>query len=58
VSEAEFIEGNLVGTPEEIVSRIEEFIDVGVTYIMMRFPDIMKNEPLQLFADKVISVFR
>jgi len=58
VSEAEFIEGNLVGTPEEIVSRIEEFIDVGVTYIMMRFPDIMKNESLQLFADKVISVFR
>jgi len=58
VSKAQFIEGNLVGIPEEIISRIEEFIDVGVTYIMMRFPDMMKNEPLQLFAYKVMAAFR
>jgi F420-dependent oxidoreductase-like protein len=58
VSKEEFINGNLVGTPEEIVGRIEEFVDVGVTYTMMRFADIMEDEPLQLFADKVISVFR
>jgi len=57
VSKAQFVEGNLVGTPEEVISRIEEFIDVGVTYIMMRFPDMMKNEPLQLFADKVMPAF-
>jgi len=57
VSKAQFVEGNLVGTPEELISRIEEFIDVGVTYIMMRFPDMMKNEPLQLFADKVMPAF-
>jgi len=58
VSKAQFVEGNLVGTPEEVISRIEEFIDVGVTYIMMRFPDMMKSEPLQLFADKVMPAFR
>jgi len=58
VSKAQFIEGNLVGTPEEVISRIEEFIDIGVTYIMMRFPDMMKDEPLQLFADKVMPAFR
>jgi F420-dependent oxidoreductase-like protein len=58
ISKTQFIEGNLVGTPEEIVSRIEEYIDVGVTYIMMRFPDMMENEPLQLFADGVIPAFR
>jgi len=58
VSKAQFIEGNLVGIPEQIVSRIEEFIDVGVTYIMMRFPDMIKNEPLQLFADEVMAAFR
>jgi len=57
-SKSQFIEGNLVGTPEQIKSRIEEFIDVGVTYIMMRFPDMMKNEPLQLFADKVMPAFQ
>jgi len=58
VSKAQFIEGNLVGTPEEIISRIEEFIDVGVTYIMMRFPDIMETDPLLLFADEVMPAFR
>ncbi len=58
VSKTQFIEGNLVGTPEEIISRIAEFIHVGVTYIMMRFPDMMKNEPFQLFSDKVMPAFR
>jgi len=58
VSKSQFVEGNLVGTPGGIISRIEEFSDVGVTYIMMRFPDMMKNEPLQLFADKVMPAFR
>jgi len=58
VSKAQFIEGNLVGTPEEVISRIGEFIDIGVTYIMMRFPDMMKNEPIRLFADEVMSAFR
>jgi len=58
VSKTQFTEGNLIGTPKEIISRIEEFIDVGVDYIMMRFPDMMKNEPLQLFADEVMPSFR
>ena len=58
VSKGQFIEGNFVGTSAEIISRIEEFIDVGVTYFMMRFPDMMENEPLQLFADKVMPAFR
>jgi len=58
VSKAQFIEGNLVGTPQEIINRIEEFIHVGVTYIMMRFPDMIENEPLELFADEVMPTFR
>jgi F420-dependent oxidoreductase-like protein len=58
VSRTQFINGNLVGTPEEIIDRIREFTDVGVTYFMMRFPDMMKNEPLRLFADKVMPAFR
>jgi len=57
VSKTQFIEGNLVGTPEEIINRIEEFVDVGVTYVMMRFPDMMETEPLQLFAEKVMPAF-
>lgn len=55
---AQFIEGNLVGTPKEILNRIEEFTNVGVTYIMMRFPDMMRNEPLEMFADEVMPSFR
>lgn len=58
VSEAQFIEGNLVGTPEDIVNRITEFIDVDVTYAMLRFPDMLKGESLQLFADNVMPAFR
>ena len=58
VSKAQFVEGNLAGTPEDIIGRITEFIDVGVTYAMLRFPDMLKGEPFQLFADKVMPAFR
>lgn len=56
-SKTQFIEKNLVGTPEEITKRIEEFVDVGVSYVMMRFPDMIETEPLQLFAEKVMPAF-
>ncbi len=54
----EFIERNLVGTPDQIISKIEEFVDVGVTYFMLRFPDMIELKPLRMFAEQVLPAFK
>lgn len=58
VSAHKFIKGNLIGTPEQIVEKIYKFIDVGVTYFMLRFLDMMALEPLMMFAEQVIPTFK
>jgi F420-dependent oxidoreductase-like protein len=58
MSVKEFAERNLMGTPEEIVSRLQEFVDAGFTYFVLRFPDAVELKPLRLFAEKVIPAFR
>jgi alkanesulfonate monooxygenase SsuD/methylene tetrahydromethanopterin reductase-like flavin-dependent oxidoreductase (luciferase family) len=53
----DFISWNLIGTPHEIIDRIQEYVDVGIDYFILRFPDGLEIEPLQLFADEVMSSF-
>jgi len=58
ISTKEFEERNLVGTPEEIISKIQSFVDVGFTYFIMRFPDMIELEPLRVFAEQVFPAFK
>jgi F420-dependent oxidoreductase-like protein len=58
MSVKEFAERNLVGTPEELVSRLRGFVDAGFTYFMLRFPDAIEIKPLRIFAQEVISAFK
>jgi len=57
-SKREFIKRNLVGTPDQIISKIQEFVDVGVTYFMLRFPDMIEIKPLRIFAEQVLPAFK
>jgi len=46
----------IVGTPEECLSRIRQYADIGVTYFMLRFVDLAeRRESLRLFAEKVVD---
>lgn len=46
------------GTPEECVERLRAFVELGLTYFVMNFPDVDTLEPIRLFGEKVIPEFR
>lgn len=49
---------NIIGTPEECVEKIGQYVDLGVTCFMLVFPEVTKNLGcLQEFSDKVMSQF-
>lgn len=48
----------LVGTPEDCIEKINRFIDAGVTYFILHFPDIKNLECLKLFAKEVIPAVK
>ncbi len=52
--EAEF----LIGTPEVVSRRLQEYIDLGVTYFMLWFMDFPKTDGMRLFAEEVMPKFR
>ena len=58
VKREDYLKGNVVGTPEECVKRIQEYASLGFTYFIVNFPDMTDPETLSLFAEKVISKFR
>lgn len=49
--------GHLVGTPAEVVDRIEEYVARGATYFVMWFPDYPSQSGLELFATEVLPHF-
>jgi len=57
MSVKQFAERNLLGTPKAIVCRLQEFVDAGFTYFVLRFPDATELKPTRLFAEKVIPAF-
>src|SRR5256885_358417 len=50
--------GNLVGTPEQVSEKIQQYIDLGVSAIVPWTCDYPETETLRLFAEKVIPNFR
>ena len=49
---------NLVGTPEEIIERINQYYDIGVNHIILSFLDYPSTTGIELFADIVIPHFK
>lgn len=55
---SEFTKRNLVGTPDQIISQIQEHVNVGFTSFMLRFPDMIELKPLRMFAEQVFPAFK
>ena len=53
-----FVKNNLVGTPEEVARRIQQYIDVGVTQFMLWFLDFPSADGIELFAKDVMPSFK
>ena len=47
----------LSGTPEQICDRLSEYVDFGIRYFFVVFPNPAPSETLALFAQKVMAKF-
>ena len=52
------VQPRLTGTPDELVGRFREYVDVGVTHFLLNFPDVTDVETLRLFSESVIKALR
>ena len=47
----------IAGTPEECVEQIQAYVDHGISYFFLLFPDPISAESLELFAREVMPHF-
>ncbi len=47
----------LSGTPEQVAARISEYVEYGIRYFFIVFPDFVASETLALFAEEVMGRF-
>ncbi|TET20067.1 hypothetical protein E3J74_04460 [Candidatus Bathyarchaeota archaeon] len=57
ISLKEYKDRHVVGTPAQCVEKIRELVDLGITYVVVIFPDMKDLQVLRLFSDKVIGCF-
>jgi alkanesulfonate monooxygenase SsuD/methylene tetrahydromethanopterin reductase-like flavin-dependent oxidoreductase (luciferase family) len=53
----ERLDNTLSGTPEQVVERVAEYVEYGIRYFFIVFPDPAPSETLALFAAEVMSRF-
>ena len=47
----------IAGTPQRCVEQIQKYVDSGITYFFLLFPDPIPTEGLELFAQEVMLRF-
>ena len=55
--QAENLRNTLSGTPEQVAERVAEYVERGIRYFFIVFPDPAPSETLALFAEEVMSRF-
>jgi alkanesulfonate monooxygenase SsuD/methylene tetrahydromethanopterin reductase-like flavin-dependent oxidoreductase (luciferase family) len=55
LSKEDFLQVNLVGTPEQIMEQLKVYVDLGVSCFMLYFGDLPRVDGLRLFAESVMK---
>ena len=55
--QSENLRNTLSGTPDQVSERVAEYVEHGIRYFFVVFPDPAPTETLQLFASEVMSRF-
>ena len=58
LSQEEFKQVNLAGTPAQILEQLQVWVDLGVSCFMLYFADLPRVEGLRLFANSVMKPIR
>jgi F420-dependent oxidoreductase-like protein len=53
VSVEDFMQTSFVGTPEDFIKQLRQYLNLGVTHFMLFFGDLPDLSGLRLFAEKV-----
>ena len=53
----ESLRGAIAGTPDQCAEQIQSYVDAGITYFFLIFPDPVSVEALRLFARDVMPRF-
>ena len=53
----ERLRNTLSGTPEQVAERVNEYVDAGIRYFFLVFPNPAPSDTLALFADEVMARF-
>lgn len=56
-SRADLYARSLIGTPDEVVARIEEYRALGISHFMLWFMDFPRMDGIRLFAETVLPQF-
>ena len=55
--QAERLRNTLSGTPDQVCDRLQEYVDYGIRYFFVVFPNPAPSETLALFAEEVMNRF-
>ncbi len=53
-----YVDTSIRGTPRQIVSQVQAYVDAGADHMMLVFPDAAELSPLELFAEQVLPLLR
>ena len=54
----DFLDGNVTGTPEQCVEKIQKYVDLGVTHFIPHFLFERNLKGLRIFRDDVVPAFK
>jgi F420-dependent oxidoreductase-like protein len=55
VSREDFMRTSFVGTPEDFIEQLRQYLNLGVTHFMLFFGDLPNLKGLRLFAENVVQ---
>lgn len=53
----DFMDKSMIGTPDTVIKRVQEYMDIGVTYLIPFFIDFPSTNGIKMFAKEVMPSF-
>lgn len=50
--------GPIAGTPEQVAEQLQKFVDLGVTYLIVRVLDFPRTDGIELFVEEVMPLLK
>ncbi len=50
--------GPITGTPEQVAEQLQKFLDLGVSYLIVRLLDFPRTEGIEMFVEEVMPLLR